>query len=396
MILVLNFGSSSLKFSLINENDVTKTSGQIENIGTERCRLNLKFGKQTENHKLSVSDHQHAFSLVSNILDDKSKNPEKIKCVSHRVVHGGELFSSPTIINDDVIKGIKSCVSLAPLHNPASLNGIISAQNRYPSIPHIAVFDTAFYSKMPPKAFLYAIPKKLYTEKKIRRFGFHGSSHEYVFKRSAELLMVDQARFSCITCHLGNGVSLSAIENGRCIDTTMGFTPLEGVPMGTRSGDIDPGLIFHLIRDGMSIEEIEIILQERSGLLGLSGTSFDVRELERLAFNGDGDAQTALDVFAYRIRKALGGLYTALQHVDAIIFTGGIGQNSTFLRHLIIDGLERMGILLDSVRNRTHNSQESEISHVDSQVKIWIIPTNEELLIARKTRQVLNQNNDKA
>jgi len=394
LIFILNCGSSSLKFSLIDENDKVNSSGQVENIGTDQPTLKITIDEQSENHNVSAINHEQAFDVVSDMLDRKGKNTDLIEAVGHRVVHGGELFKNPTKINKDVITGIRSCIPLAPLHNPASLSGIYAAQNLFQSIPHVAVFDTAFYSTMPPKAYLYAIPKELYNEKGIRRFGFHGSSHEYVAQRCADLLMVDFARFSCITCHLGNGVSLSAIENGQCIDTTMGFTPLEGLAMGTRSGDIDPGLIFHLVRDGMSIKEIENMLQKHSGLLGLSGTSFDVRTLERAAFDGDDDAQTALDVFAYRIRKALGGFYAALRHVDAIIFTGGIGQNSTFLRHHVVDGLENMGLFLDSVRNRTHNDQESEISHVDGQVKIWIIPTNEELMIAKKTRVLLNQDND--
>mgnify|MGYP001341036110 FL=1 len=395
MILILNCGSSSLKFGLIDENNEVNSSGQVENIGTDQPTLEIATGKQTESCKLSAINHKQAFDVVSDILNRKSENAEPIEAVGHRVVHGGELFKNPTKINDDVIAGIESCIPLAPLHNPASLSGIHAAQKRFPSIPHVAVFDTAFFSTMPPRAYLYAIPKELYTEKGIRRFGFHGSSHEYVARRCADLLRVDFARFSCITCHLGNGVSLSAVENGQCIDTTMGFTPLEGVAMGTRSGDIDPGLIFHLVREGMTVNEIENILQKQSGLLGLSGTSFDVRTLEQAGFEGDQDAQTALDVFAYRIRKALGGFFAALGHVDAVIFTGGIGQNSTFLRHHVVDGLESIGLLLDSVRNRTHNGQEAEISHIDGPVKIWIILTNEELMIAKKTRTVLNQDNDK-
>ena len=395
MILILNCGSSSLKFGLIDENNEVNISGQVENIGTDQPTLEIAKGKQTESCKLSAINHEQAFDVVSDKLNRKSENAEPIEAVSHRVVHGGELFKNPMKINNDVIAGIESCIPLAPLHNPASLSGIHAAQKRFPSIPHVAVFDTAFFSTMPPRAYLYAIPKELYTEKGIRRFGFHGSSHEYVARRSADLLMVDFARFNCITCHLGNGVSLSAVENGQCIDTTMGFTPLEGVAMGTRSGDIDPGLIFHLVRDGMTVNEIENMLQKQSGLLGLSGTSFDLRALEQAGFEGDQNAQTALDVFAYRIRKALGGFFAALGHVDAVIFTGGIGQNSTFLRHHVVNGLESIGLLLDSVRNRTHNGQEAEISHVDGPVKIWIIPTNEELMIAKKTRAVLNQDNDK-
>lgn len=395
MILILNCGSSSLKFGLIDENNEVNSSGQVENIGTDQPTLEIATSKQTESCKLSAINHEQAFDVVSDILNRKSENAERIEAVGHRVVHGGELFKNPMKINNDVIAGIESCIPLAPLHNPASLSGIHAAQKRFPSIPHVAVFDTAFFSTMPPRAYLYAIPKELYTEKGIRRFGFHGSSHEYVARRSADLLMVDFARFSCITCHLGNGVSLSAVKNGQCIDTTMGFTPLEGVAMGTRSGDIDPGLIFHLVQDGMTVNEVENMLQKQSGLLGLSGTSFDVRALEQAGFEGDQNAQTALDVFAYRIRKALGGFFAALGHVDAVIFTGGIGQNSTFLRHHVVDGLESIGLLLDSVRNRTHNGQEAEISHVDGPVKIWIIPTNEELMIAKKTRAVLNQDNDK-
>ena len=394
MILILNCGSSSLKFSCFGEKNEVACSGQVDNIGSKQSTFEITINEETKHKKVSTINHNQAFSIVSDTLDQNLETINQIEAVGHRVVHGGTLFKEATKINNDVILSIKSCIPLAPLHNPASLDCILASQNRFPSTPHIAVFDTAFYSTLPPKAYLYAIPKNLYYEKGIRRFGFHGCSHEFIAKRCAEMLRKDFDRFNCITCHLGNGVSLSAIENGKCVDTTMGYTPLEGVAMGTRSGDIDPGVIFHLARDGIELEDIEHMLQKKSGLLGLSGTTFDVRALEQAAFGGDDNAQTALDVFAYRIRKALGGFYATLGQVDAIIFTGGIGQNSTFMRHHILDGLESLGILIDSVRNRVHNKQESEISHVDGRVKIWIIPTNEELMIVAKTREVLNQDID--
>ena len=394
MILILNCGSSSLKFSCFGEKNEVACCGQVDNIGSKKSTFEITINEETKHKKVSTINHNQAFSIVSDTLDQNLETINQIEAVGHRVVHGGTLFKEATKINNDVILSIKSCIPLAPLHNPASLDCILASQNRFPSTPHIAVFDTAFYSTLPPKAYLYAIPKNLYYEKGIRRFGFHGCSHEFIAKRCAEMLRKDFDRFNCITCHLGNGVSLSAIENGKCVDTTMGYTPLEGVAMGTRSGDIDPGVIFHLARDGIELEDIEHMLQKKSGLLGLSGTTFDVRALEQAAFGGDDNAQTALDVFAYRIRKALGGFYATLGQVDAIIFTGGIGQNSTFMRHHILDGLESLGILIDSVRNRVHNKQESEISHVDGRVKIWIIPTNEELMIVAKTREVLNRDID--
>ena len=394
MILILNCGSSSLKFSFFSEKNEVACCGKVDNIGSKKSTLEITINEETRRQEVSTINHRQAFSIVSDTLDQNLNTIDQIEAVGHRIVHGGTLFKNPTEINNDVLLSITSCIPLAPLHNPASLNCIFAAQNRFPSIPHIAVFDTAFYSTLPSKAYLYAIPKNLYYEKGIRRFGFHGCSHEYIAKRCAELLRKDFDRFNCITCHLGNGVSLSAVENGKCVDTTMGYPPLEGVAMGTRSGDIDPGLIFALAREGMDLEDIEHMLQKKSGLLGLSGTTFDVRALEQAAFGGDDNAQNALDVFAYRIRKALGGFYAALGKVDAIIFTGGIGQNSTFMRHHILDGLESLGILIDSVRNRVHNEQESEISNVDGRVKIWIIPTKEELIILAKTREVLNRDID--
>ena len=391
MILVLNCGSSSLRYSLFDEGERVRARGRIERIGEAEQALEIWFGERSEQRSVVAADHAEAMVAVGQALAERGQGVHLLKAIGHRVVHGGERFVESALIESEVEEGIAACAELAPLHNPAALAGIRAARALFAGVPQVAVFDTAFHQTMPERAFLYAIPRALYQKRGIRRYGFHGTSHRYVAQRSAELLGVAATEFTGITCHLGNGCSLAAIERGRSIDTTMGLTPLEGVAMGTRSGDVDPALIFHLARGGMELAEIERLLVHESGLLGLSGYSQDVRQLEAAALQGDAAAQVALDVFAYRIRKAIGGLYAVLGRMDALVFTGGIGENSAFMRRRIVDGLEGFGLQLDSARNRTHGRSEREISSFGSQVKILVIPTNEELVIARETRELVSR-----
>ena len=391
MILVLNCGSSSLRYSLFDEGERVRARGRIERIGEAEPALEIWFGERSEQRSVVAASHAEAMVAVGQALAERGQGAHLLKAIGHRVVHGGERFVESALIEPEVEEGIAACAELAPLHNPAALAGIRAARALFAGVPQVAVFDTAFHQTMPERAFLYAIPRALYQKRGIRRYGFHGTSHRYVAQRGAELLGVDAKEFTGITCHLGNGCSLAAIERGRSIDTTMGLTPLEGVAMGTRSGDVDPALIFHLARSGMELADIERLLVHESGLLGLSGVSQDVRQLEAAALGGDASAQVALDVFAYRIRKAIGGLYAVLGRMDALVFTGGIGENSAFMRRRIVDGLEGFGLQIDAARNRTHGSSEREVSSFGSQVKILVIPTNEELVIARETRELVSR-----
>ncbi|MFT5086561.1 MAG: acetate kinase [Candidatus Latescibacterota bacterium] len=394
VILVLNCGSSSLKYSLFDEGERVRAGGHIERIGETDSSMERWSGGRREQHSVVAADHSQAMAAMGAALEERGQGAYLLKAIGHRVVHGGERFVESALITQEVEEGIDACAELAPLHNPAALAGISAARQLFAGVPQVAVFDTAFHQTMPERAFLYAIPRSLYREQGIRRYGFHGTSHRYVAQRAAEVLRMDPEEFTGITCHLGNGCSLAAIENGRSIDTTMGLTPLEGVAMGTRSGDVDPALIFHLARSGMELADIERLLVEESGLLGLSGHSQDVRQLEAVALEGDEAAQVALDVFAYRVRKAIGSLYAVIGHMDALVFTGGIGENSAFMRRRIIDGLEGFGLQLDPARNRAHSRSEGEVSSFGARVKILVIPTNEELVIAREARDLISRKNE--
>lgn len=390
MILVLNCGSSSLKFCLFDGSETLCARGAVDRLGQSESTLVFERDGEKTVRSLLVADHAQALSVVVDALRGLALEVGALEGIGHRVVHGGEHVVEAVQITPDIERGIEACAPLAPLHNSAALEGVRAARRLFAGVPQVGVFDTAFHQTLPPRAFLYAVPRALHTEQGIRRYGFHGTSHRYLAMRAGQMLEVEPEKLHVITCHLGNGVSLAAVAGGRCVDTTMGLTPLEGIPMGTRSGDIDPALVFHLVRGGRTLDEVEHMLQYESGLLGLSGQSQDVRELETAAKAGDEAAAEALEVFAYRVRKAVGSYCAVLGRVDALVFSGGIGQHSAFMRRRVLEGLRPMGLHIDSARNRNHAGDEGTISHVDSRIKILVVPTNEELVIAREVREVLD------
>jgi len=387
LILVINCGSSSLKFSLFEEEEL-RLGGLIECIGEQAPKLVLSHGDEEEQRSVVAGDHGEAMQRVYEVLVEVYGGVGAVEAIGHRIVHGGERFFEAALVTAEVEQVIEECAALAPLHNMAHLSGIRAARTYFTDLPQVVVFDTAFHQTIPERAYLYALPYELYEEEGIRRYGFHGTSHKYVSQRAAELLQLEH--FTGITCHLGNGSSLAAISQGRSVDTTMGLTPLEGVAMGTRSGDVDPAVVFHLVRRrGMAVDEVEQLLNQQSGLLGLSGRSKDMRSIEQAAIEGDKRAQLALEVFTYRVRKYIGAFLAVLGRIDAVVFTGGIGENSPATRRRILQHMEGLGLQLDSARNRTHAGVEGEISTFGSPVKILVVPTNEELVIARETREVI-------
>ncbi|MDD3000433.1 MAG: acetate kinase [Candidatus Riflebacteria bacterium] len=387
IILVLNCGSSSLKYDVIKmPSRESLGKGIVERIGNEKGILEQKVKGQKYKIEEKIEDHKKALELVIKAITDKDtgivKNISEINGIGHRVVHGGDKYASSVIIDDTVIKAIEECIDIAPLHNPPNLTGIRVAKELMPNLPQVAVFDTAFHQTMPPHAFLYGIPRKMYEDYKIRRYGFHGTSHRYVSARALEICKRDVSNTNIITCHLGNGASITAIEKGKSIDTSMGFTPLEGLMMGTRSGSLDPAILGYLMNKGMSIEEVMNILNKKSGLLGLSGISNDMRDVEAAAEAGNKDAKEALDIFTYRIKRYIGSYCAALDKVDILVFTGGIGENGWESREAICKGLENLGIMINYEVNKGIRSKETIISHPYSPVTILVVPTNEELQIA--------------
>jgi len=390
-ILVINCGSSSLKYQFFAmEREQLLARGIVEKIGEEVAVVTHTAGAHEVRYEAAIAGHQQAFAHVSKMLLDPETGviaePEEIQAIGHRVVHGGETFVQSTLVDDAVIATLEDYCALAPLHNPPNLVGIRAAAKAFPGLPNVAVFDTAFHQTMPPHSYVYALPYEFYEQGRIRRYGFHGTSHRFVATRAAEILGVPLAHFFAITCHLGNGCSMAAVANGRCVDTTMGLTPLEGLVMGTRSGDIDPAIIFHLARHhGMSIDDIDTLLNKKSGLLGISGLSNDCRTLE--AAEDNERAQLALAVFCYRIRKYIGAYMAALGRAHAVVFTGGIGENSSRVRRQILEGLGTLGIELDPAANETRG-READISTAASATRILVVPTNEELTIARDTLRV--------
>ncbi|MCH5253648.1 MAG: acetate kinase [Lachnospiraceae bacterium] len=391
-ILVINCGSSSLKFQLIDavtEEMIAK--GLCERIGIEGSQLVYEpTGKDKVVTVTPMEDHTQAVKLVLQALtDDKTgvvKDLSEIGAVGHRIVHGGEKFSASTLITEDVIKAITDCNELAPLHNPANLIGIAACKELMPDTPMVAVFDTAFHQTMPKEAFLYGIPYEYYEKYRVRRYGFHGTSHSYVSHRAAELLGQKYEDLKLIVCHLGNGASVSAVKNGKCVDTSMGLTPLEGLIMGTRSGDIDPAIIeFIAHKENKSIDEIMTILNKKSGVLGLSGNlSSDFRDLQAAYEKGDEAGIRTIETFAYRVTKYIGAYTAAMNGVDAICFTAGLGENNAFMRSLICSRLGYLGVTLDEELN-AKRGEDLVITTADSKVKVLMIPTNEELAIARET-----------
>jgi len=394
LILVLNCGSSSLKFSLIKpENGETLLSGLAERLLSEQASIKIIYQGETEKSALPRPfDHQTA---ISTLVDTLSTNELTLQifAIGHRVVHGGENYCRPTLITDDVKKTINELSRLAPLHNPANLMGINAAETVFSALPQVAIFDTAFHQTMPEKAYIYGIPYSLYQEHGVRRYGFHGTSHYFVAQEAAETLSKPINESSFISAHLGNGCSVSAIKNGESVDTSLGLTPLEGVMMGTRSGDLDPGIIFHLINQlGYSTEQVSHLLNKESGLLGVSGLSNDCREIEEAWLKDKNPrAKLALDVFCYRIAKSIASFSASLTSLDALIFTGGIGENSQLIRENIIAQLSLLNFFVSNDKNEACRFGKSGSINTDNSRNILVIPTNEEWVIAEQTAQLLSQ-----
>jgi len=396
-ILVINCGSSSLKYQFIDMKDESVLAkGLVERIGIEGSVLkHEKTGMEKQTITAEMPNHEVALKLVMDALINESygviKDFKEIDAVGHRVVHGGEDFANSVLIDDKVMKSIEDCIDLAPLHNPPNIIGIKACQKLLPGVKMVAVFDTAFHQTMPDYAYMYAIPYEYYEKYKIRRYGFHGTSHRFVSKRASELMGKKIEQCNIITCHLGNGASVAAIKNGKTIDTSMGFTPLEGLIMGTRSGDIDPAVIpFLSEKEKMSIKEIDTLLNKKSGVLGVSGVSSDFRDIEGEAEKGNDRARLALDMFHTRVKKYIGAYMAELGNVDAVVFTAGLGENSAESRKEICKGLESLGIEIDVDANKTRG-KEQLISKKNSKIKVFVIPTNEELVIARDTLEIVSK-----
>ena len=389
-ILVINCGSSSLKYQLINsETEGVLAKGLCERIGIDGMLTYQPEGGEKEKSEIAMPTHTEAINAVlAALTNEKSgviKSLSEVGAVGHRVVHGGEKFTSSCLINDESMKAIEECNDLAPLHNPANLIGIRACQELMPGVPMVAVFDTAFHQTMPDVAYTYGIPYEYYEKYKVRRYGFHGTSHSYVSKRTAEIVGKPYDQMKIIVCHLGNGASISAVNCGKSVDTSMGLTPLEGLVMGTRSGDLDPAIIdFVGKKEGLSLDEMNEVLNKKSGMLGISGVSSDGRDLEAAAETGNKRAQLALDVFDYRVIKYIGAYAAAMNGVDAIAFTAGICENNIKMRKDVCSSLTYLGVKLDEEKNNVRG-EERIISADDSKVQVLLVPTNEELAIARET-----------
>ena len=393
-VLVLNSGSSSIKFQVVNpENEATDAplvTGLVEQIGEPNGAINVTVNGEKIREELEIPDHTAGLKRAFEIMEDNQVGPTQLEliAVGHRVVHGGRLFSEPQLLDEQIESMIEDLIPLAPLHNPANLDGIRVARAILPDLPHVAVFDTAFFNRMAPAAALYAINKEVATKYDIRRYGFHGTSHEFVSQQVPKLLGRDPGHTHQITLHLGNGASAAAISNGRAIDTSMGLTPLAGLAMGTRSGDIDPGSIFHLSRQaGMSIDEIDKLLNKQSGVKGISGVN-DFRVLRERIENEDSDAWLAYNIYIHQLRRFIGSYMIALGRVDAITFTAGVGENDTEVRQDSLYNLDMYGIHFDKEANLVRSKEPRMISTADSPVKVFVVPTNEELAIAQKSAEI--------
>jgi len=396
-IIVLNCGSSSIKYQLFEmpSADVL-AKGLVEKIGLKGSVIKHKRNDGVE-LKLEgeILDHQAGIEYVLGILISEKygsiKSLDEIDAFGHRVVHGGELFKKSVYISDDVIEALVDCIDLAPLHNPPNLEGVYSIKKLLPEVPQVAVFDTAFHQTMPEKSFLYGIPYSIYEKHRVRRYGFHGSSHRFVSLRAAEILGKNIEDLRIISCHLGNGASLCAIKNGRSLDTSMGMTPIEGLMMGTRCGDIDAGALLHIINsEEMDAATANTLINKHSGVLGISGVSSDMRDVENAAAEGNKRAQLALDMYYYRIKKYIGAYAAAMGGVDVIIFTGGVGENDVSGREIIMEGFEYMGINFSKEANHGKRGKEVIISSPDSKVIVMVVPTNEELVIAQDTLDIVS------
>ncbi len=404
-IFIVNCGSSSIKYQLFEMADESVLAkGFLERIGTlptgrqasEAVLHHIADGQQ-HNSPVEAPDHSAGLGLILKAITDSDvgvlADLDEIDCVGHRVVHGGEQIHHSTLIDDAIIAIVQSNAELAPLHNPPNLAGITAAMSALSKIPHVAVFDTAFLSDLPARAFRYAVPRDWYSKYHVRRYGFHGTSHRYVTLRAAELLGIDAEKVNLITVHLGNGCSMTAVAGGKAVDHSMGMTPLEGLVMGTRCGDIDPAVVFYMAkRAGLSLEDLDRILNKESGLLGVSGVSNDMRDCLAAADDGNADAALAVELFVYRIVKYIGAYFTVLPGCDAVVLTGGIGENSLPIRRRICQGLQRLGAEADEERNNSIvGGKAGPITTDDSSLPVWVIPTDEELMIARETQVVVER-----
>ena len=395
-VLVINCGSSSLKYQLINsDTEDVLAKGLCERIGIDGRLVYQKAGCDKEITEAAMPTHKEAIQMVLDALvNDKTgaiKSLSEVNAVGHRIVHGGEKFASSVVITDEVLEAVAQCNDLAPLHNPANLIGINACKELMPGVPMVAVFDTAFHQTMPEKAYLYGLPYEYYENYKVRRYGFHGTSHSFVSKETARFLGMDLENSKIIVCHLGNGASISAVKDGKCVDTSMGLTPLEGLMMGTRSGDIDAGAVtFIMEKEGLDANGVSNLLNKKSGVMGIFGESSDMRDLENAVAAGNPRAILAEKMYFYRIKKYVGTYAAALGGVDIIVFTGGVGENQCNCRSEVCEGLEFMGIKVDLEKNKVRG-EEAVISTDDSKVKVVVIPTDEELMIASDTMAILNK-----
>jgi len=393
-VLVINCGSSSLKYQLINmENEDVLAKGLAERIGLDGVIKHQAEGKEEVKLDDKLNNHKDAIKVVLDLLVDEKvgaiKSLDEIDVVGHRVVHGGEKFAGSVIINDEVIAAMEECIDLAPLHNPPNITGIKACQELMPNVTMTGVFDTAFHQTMSKKAYIYPLPYELYEELGVRKYGFHGTSHKYVANRVAELIGEDIEDLKIVTCHLGNGASATAIRGGKSVDTSMGLTPLEGLAMGTRSGSIDPAIITFLMnKKKMTIDEVDELLNKKSGVLGISGVSNDFRDIEKAAEEGNERAQLALDKFYYIVKKYIASYTAAMGGIDVLVFTAGLGENSIEARRAICEDLEYLGIEIDDENNNVRG-KEQLISKEGKKVKVYVIPTNEELMIAREAIEIL-------
>lgn len=393
-ILVINCGSSSLKYQVLDMTDETLLAkGLVERIGMDGSVINhTKIGCEKQVNVVPMKDHKDAIAQVLDAIQGSEfgvvSDMSEIGAVGHRVVHAGEMYSDSVLITDSVIKALEDCIELAPLHNPPNLLGIAACKALMPATPMVAVFDTAFHQTMPASSYIYALPYEYYEKYRIRRYGFHGTSHKYVSQKASQILGKSLEDLKLITCHLGNGASVTAIKNGKCIDTSMGFTPLEGLVMGTRCGDLDPAIVTYIKdKENLSDAEINNVLNKQSGVLGISGVSSDFRDLENAVSEGHERADLALRVFAQKVKFYIGAYIAEMNGVDAIVFTAGVGENDILMREIICNYMDNLGIRLDPIKNKV-KGKETMISTEDSKVKLLLIPTNEELMIARDTFKI--------
>lgn len=396
-VLVINCGSSSIKYQLFEMTDESVlATGLVEKIGTDSAIIKHEVTGREELVKISeILDHREGLNKVLALLMSKEdgviQSADEISAVGHRVVHGGEFFSESAVITSEVRQAIRKTIDLAPLHNPPNLLGIDAAQSQLHNAVHVAVFDTAFHQTMPDYAFMYPLPRVLYQKHKIRRYGFHGTSHKYVSQKAAEFLGRPLGELKIVIAHIGNGASLSAVEYGKSVDTSMGMTPLEGLMMGTRSGDIDPAIVpFVMAKEDLTLGEVQSMLNKHSGLLGVSGMSGDMREVTEAMFNGNPQAKQAIDMYVYRLRKMVGAYFAAMNGANALVFTAGVGENASLIREKVCEGLSFLGMELDLEENSIRRKSERRISTPESKVDVLIVPTNEELMIARDAKNLVS------